>query len=380
MKVLIGAGRLLTPDGWEENRVLEIQDGVICRIAAGNAADFRAETVAPGLIDVHLHGGDGFDVMHPTEEGMVAWLQRLAESGVAAILASPYTGPEEIMRGSLEVIRKVMERQKKEGVPGARLLGAHLEGPFISKKRLGAMEEQYIFSPSAATAKKLMEGYESIIWEMTLAPEVPGSEEVIDLLNHMGIRIQAGHCDATFEEGMAAFERGVGSVCHCFNAARPIHHRDPGFIAAALTTPSIYTEMIGDLVHLHPGTIRLIWTCKGPDKVILISDAVSTTNLPDGDYMDNGQMVEVRNGVSKVRGGGLNGGGTYLPGAVRNLISLGIPDDQALKAASVNPARWLRMDAGIRLGAKAFLTGWDKDMNPLFTLTGNHFCRKGETC
>lgn len=379
MKVTIGAKRLLTENGWERDRVLEMEDGWITRIASGTAADFSADTVAPGLIDPHLHGGDGFDVMHPTVEGMEAWLVRLAESGVGAVLASPYTGPIEVMRGSLEVIARVMERQKKEGTPGARLLGAHLEGPFISCDRLGAMEERYVLPPSEKACRQLLEGYEPIVREMTLAPEVPGAGEVITLLESMGIRVQAGHCDASWEEGEAAFDSGVGAVCHIFNGARPIRHRDPGFLTAALTRPEVYCEMITDLVHLHPGMVRLVWHCKGPEHVILISDAVTTTNLPDGEYLDNGQIVEVRGGASFVKGGGLNGGGTYLPGAVRNLISLGIPDSQALSAASANAARWLRLEHGIRPGVPANLTGWDEKMQPLFTLAGGHIHRKEGT-
>ena len=378
VKFTVGAKRLLTENGWEKDCVLEISESRVVRIARGTAADFSAETMAPGLIDPHIHGGDGFDVMHPTVEQMEAWLVRLAESGVAAVLASPYTGPMEIMRGSLEVIAKVMERQKKDGVPGARLLGAHLEGPFISPNRLGAMEERFVLPPSARVCRQLLEGYESIIREMTLAPEVPGAVEVISLLESLGIRVQAGHCDATWEEGETAFSAGVGSVCHFFNAARPIRHRDPSFLASALTRPEIYCEMIADLVHLHPGAVRLLWRCKGPDRVMLISDAVSTTNLPDGEYLDNGLTVEVRGGASFVKGGGLNGGGTYLPGAVRNLISLGIADHQALRAASANAARWLRIDPGVRVGAEASLTGWDQDMRPLFTLTGGYLHKKEE--
>lgn len=378
LNCLIGAERLLTPGGWEEGRVIEIRDGRIARIAAGTAADFHAAVLSPGLIDPHIHGGDGFDVMHPTEEGMAAWLAGLAEAGVAAVAASPYTAPPEVIRDSLEVISRVMERQKKEGLPGARLLGAHLEGPFISKNRLGAMEERYVLPPGAENCRRLIEGYEPILLEMTLAPEEPGADEVIRLLDSLGVRVQAGHCDASYEEGEAAFEKGVGSVCHFFNAARPIRHRDPGFLTAALNRPEIYCEMIADLVHLHPGTVRFLWNCKGPGRIILISDAVSTTNLPDGEYLDNGLTIVVRNGTSTVKGGGLNGGGTYLPGAVRNLVSLGVPAGEALAAASDSAARWLRLESGIRVGAEASLTGWDSEMNPLFTLVGNHLHRKGE--
>lgn len=376
---LIGAKRLLTPNGWEENKVLTIEDGRITRIATGTTADFTAEILSPAPIDPHLHGGDGFDITKSSVEGMEAWLLRLAQSGVGAILASPYTCPIDTMREDLSIIRTVMKRQKEEGIPGARLLGAHLEGPFISHNRPGAMCQEDIAVPSEKTCRQLLEGFEPIVREMSLAPEVPGAFEVIDYLKSIGVRIQAGHCDATFEEGEAAFERGVGSICHFFNAARPIHHRDPSFLSAGIVHREIYAEMITDLVHLKPGAIRFLWTCKGPDRIILISDAVSTTNLPDGRYLDNGDWIEVINGASyNTTSGTLNGGGTYLPGAIRNLVSLGVSADQALNAAAANAARWLELDSGIRLGAEATLTGWDKDLQSLFTYAGGFLHRKEE--
>lgn len=381
MKLLIGAHRLLTSEGWKNGCVLEIEDGRISRIASGTVCDHRAEIISPGLFDPHIHGGNGFDIMEPTVEGMEAWLLELAKAGVTAVLPSPYTAPMETMRNSLSVLSQVMERQARGESGGAQVLGAHLEGPFISKNRLGAMEERFVPEPSAKTCRQLLEGYEGMVKEMTFAPEVPGSEEVLGVLKEHGIRAQAGHCDATFEEGEAAFEKGVGSVCHFFNAARPIHHRDPGFLSAALVNPEIYCEMIGDLVHLHPGAIRLIWQCKAPEKIMLISDAVSTTNLPDGVYVDNGLTVEVRNGASFAQGGGLTGGGTYLPGAVRNLVSLGISEENALRAASVTAAAWLGLPHGIQEGGKASLTAWGPDLTAAFTVIGNEVYQKeGSAC
>ncbi len=377
VKFTVSAKRLLTADGWEENRVLEIDGGRITRIAEGKSADFTAETLTPGLIDPHLHGGDGFDIMHPTVEKMEAWLLRLAESGVSAILASPYTGPIEVMRESLAVIAKVMRRQREELAGGARVLGVHLEGPFISRRRLGAMQEEYVLSPSVEAYRTLTDGYEPIIRQMTLAPEESGAGEVISYLTGQGIRVLAGHSDASFEEGETAFHGGVGGVCHFFNAARPIRHRDPGFLTAGLLNDSVYCEMIGDLVHLHPGAVRLICRCKGSHRVMLVSDAVSTTNLPDGEYQDNGLTVEVRGGASFVKGGGLNGGGTYLPGTIRNLVSIGIPFGDAVGMASFNTARWLRSPVGsIGIGAEAFLLGWNGEMQPEFTVIGEQHIQR----
>lgn len=381
MSFLVGARRLLTAGGWKTDCVLEIRDGRIARIAAGRTADYRAELLSPGLIDPHIHGGSGFDVMNPTVKGMENWLVQMAKAGVAAVLPSPYTDSVEAMRGALEVIAQVMKRQQAGEAQGARVLGAHLEGPFISRNQLGAMEERFVQKPSAKACRRLLEGYESIVKEMTFAPEVPGSDEVLDILKELGIRPQAGHCDAAWEEGKTAFAKGVGSVCHFFNAARPIHHRDPGFLSAALVDPEIYCEMIGDLAHLHLGAVRLLWHCKPPERIILISDAVPTTGLSDGVYEDNGLTIEVRNGASYVQGGGLSGGGTYLPGAVRNLISLGIPEEQVLRAASVTAAEWLGFEHGIREGAEASLTAWSPELEPVFTVVGGRVYREeGRSC
>ncbi len=376
MRLTLGADRVLTEQGWEQNRIVEIENGKIVRTASGSCGDYHCHTLTLGLIDPHIHGGDGFDVMQPSVEAMERWLLRLAESGVGGVLASPYTGPVEVMRSSLEMIAQVMERQKKGEAPGARLLGAHLEGPFISRDRLGAMEAQFVQTPSAETCRKLLQGYEHVVKEITLAPEEPGAGEVISLLKGMGIRVQAGHCNATYEEGLSAFESGVGAVCHIFNASRPVLHRDPGYLTAALTEREIYCELIADLVHVHPGVVQLVRHCKGPDRLMLVSDAVPTTNLPDGEYEDNGQMVEVKDGISRIKGGGLCGGGTYLPGAVKNLISLGAPDCQACRTASENAMRWLGLPYGLQAGREALLTGWTEEMEPLFVLAGGRIHRK----
>lgn len=373
MKYSIKADRYLTQNGWQENCVIQIDNGKIVNITNGDLADFHAPIVTTGLIDPHIHGGNGFDVMNATVGGMEEWLLNLAKSGVSAILATPYSATMESMRSSLEVISEVMRRQKEVKTPGARLLGAHLEGPFISDERLGEMVSDYVIEPTTTELKKLIDGYEDIISEMSLAPEIEGANELINYLKLHNIKLQIGHSNATFEEAEKAFKMGVGSVCHIFNASRPIHHRSPGFITSAFLNKDVYCEMITDLVHLHPAIVKLICQNKGTDKVIVISDAVSTTNMPDGEYLDNGVRVVVENGCSFVKDGGLNGGKDYVSGALRNLISLGFPIEEAVRMASYNTAKWLNSDiCSQNIGSEVFLTCWNEKMYPLMTAIGDN--------
>jgi len=219
------------------------------------------------------------------------------------------------------------------------------------------------------TFRQMTEGYEDIVKEMTLAPENPGAAEVIAYLRRRGIRVLAGHTNSTYEEAMAAFANGVGAQCHTFNAARSIHHREPGVVTAALTCPDVYCEMIGDLAHLHPGTMHLIRHCKGRERIMLISDAVMTTHLPDGVY----GRVEVKNGENRVVGlGCLSGGGCYTAKSVGNLVKIGMDFGDAIMAAAVNPARWLDVDLPPVVGKTIFLTGWKEDYTPVCTHIGEN--------
>lgn len=190
----------------------------------------------------------------------------------------------------------------------------------------------------------------------------------------LGVLLESFRTDNAnaMKQAEKAFSQGVGSVCHIFNASRPIHHRSPGFITASLLNDKIYCEMITDFIHLHPAIVKLICKNKGTDKVILISDAVSTTNLPDGEYLDNGLVIVVTNGCSYVKDGGLNGGKDYVSGAVRNLISIGVPIEDAVSMASYNTAKWLNSNiCSQEIGTDAFITCWSKDMYPLMTFIGD---------
>ena len=253
-----------------------------------------------------------------------------------------------------------MQQQAAGKLPGAHILGVHLEGPFLSPERPGAMPPAALLPPTLAAYQTLVQGYESVIRQVTLAPELPGALELGAALAARGIRVQAGHTDADYETAQRAFSAGFTGLCHTFNACRPLRHRDPGVVAAALLDPNVTTECICDLVHLHPAALQLVYHMKGPEAMIAVSDSVATHGLPDGRYTVVGQDYIVQNGVSRCANGTLDGGGVYLDGAVRNLQSIGIPAQDACLMASTTPAALLGLPRTIHPGHPAVLVGWSE--------------------
>lgn len=369
----IYAKRLLSPQGFLDNQTVTVEDGVIAAIspAASEEADLYADILTPGLIDLHVHGGEGFNARDFTLETIEPFLNAMLADGVTDFLMTISTGFKDTMRHGLEVTRQAMQMQREGKIGGARILGAHLEGPFLSQTRPGAMQWDAIVPPSVAAYEELFSGYEDVIRKISLAPEEPGADELIAYLQGKGVIVQAGHTNATFEEAQHAFSLGVHSLCHTFNACRPIHHRSPGVVTAALVNPDVYCEAICDLEHLHGGTIQLIYGMKGPQRMILISDSVATHGMPDGEYFMEGYHIVVKDGVSHTAEGALDGGGVYLGGAVRNVQGLGISAEDAVTMASLTPAARMGLaDLGtIEPGKRAHLTAWTEDWHPAFSIT-----------
>lgn len=230
----------------------------------------------------------------------------------------------------------------------------------MSPERPGAMPPAALLPPTLAAYQTLVQGYESVIRQVTLAPELPGALELGAALAARGIRVQAGHTDADYETAQRAFSAGFTGLCHTFNACRPLRHRDPGVVAAALLDPNVTTECICDLVHLHPAALQLVYHMKGPEAMIAVSDSVATHGLPDGRYTVAGQDYIVQNGVSRCADGTLDGGGVYLDGAVHNLQSIGIPAQDACLMASTTPAALLGLPRTIHPDHPAVLVGWSE--------------------
>ena len=375
MEKTISARRVLTPAGiLEGGRVLVEGERIIA--VEPWEGPFDGEILAPGYIDIHTHGGNWFDVMAPTEKGFAGWVRTLAGHGVTGVLAGVYTASVSVMQKCMDFYARAMEDQAGGEYPGARLLGVHLEGPFLSVKRPGAMDVKRILKPSVEAYKEICHGHEDIVRLMTVAAEEEGAAELVAYCRSRGVRLSLGHSDATAEQAREAFARGVGSVTHFFNAARPIHHREPGMLAEALLTKGVYAEAICDLQHVKGEALRLIHAMKGPERMMVISDGVNTTGLPDGTYtvQDPGAegIYTVRNGAAYTAGGSLAGGGAFSDKAVRNLVSIGIPLEDALRMASQTPARFLGLEGlgEIRPGAWADLVLLDGEGGVRETLIG----------
>ena len=367
----IFAKRALLPDGWLRQCVVTVEGGRIVSLAPGLQGDVNADVLTPGLLDKHQHGAYGFDAAQPNEEACGRWLRALARRGVTAILYTIGTGPAEATRKALAFARQVMQAQKNGALPGARILGAHLEGPFINPARQGAMAEEYIQAPGIEAFNDLAGESADIVRAVTLAPEMPGADALIRHLVSRGIRVQAGHSDADAAQARSAFESGVTGTTHTFNAMPPVSARCPGLSVEALLNRRVYCEAICDLVHVDARMLQLLLRMKGVDRIALISDSVATAGLPDGRYEAGNHPVIVRGGRNFTESGGLAGGHLQLDAGVRNLVGLGVPRADAFAAASATPAASLGLQkelGRIAPGARACLAAWDEQLHPVFSI------------
>ncbi|MCI5847650.1 MAG: N-acetylglucosamine-6-phosphate deacetylase [Clostridiales bacterium] len=361
---------MLLENGFCNDCTVEVEDGMIRQIMPGKQADWHADVLTPGLIDLHCHGGEGFNPEHADEESLSRFLRKMQSSGVTDFWLTTSTSPRDVIRRALAAARNAMARQKAGTLGGARIQGVHLEGPFLSSARPGAMLKGAILPPDIAAYQDIFGDYGDVIREITLAPEEAGAAELIGYLKTLGVKVQAGHTYATYEQAMAGFDAGVESLCHSFNACRPIHHRDPGVVVAAMERKEVYMEAICDFLHLHPAIVKLIYREKGPDRMIVISDSVFSHGFPDGQYDMHGYQFVVKDGVNRTLEGALDGGVAYLDQSVRNLISIGIPPEDAVAMASRTPAARAGMTGlgAIAPGKRAHLTAWDSGWHPVFTV------------
>ena len=278
---------------------------------------------SPTLIDIHVHGADEYDTRTRRQDDILQVAARHGDRGTGAILPTVYPGPIEVMRDNLGAIRRAMEFQRQ----GAQILGAHIEGPFLNPERCGALDGKSFADPSPGALTDLIDGFEDLVRIMTIAPELPGALAVIEACRSRGILVQMGHSDASFEQAEEGKRAGATGITHLFNAMRGFHHREPGLAGFGLMDEDLYVEVIADMAHLHPQSLKMLFDMKTPDKIILVSDSVKGPGWGSG--------------AVRGPGGALMGSGIALPDAVRNLVALGVPADRALQFASANPRKYL---------------------------------------
>ena len=389
---VIHASRILTPDE-------EISDGVILvegtRIAAlghrdeirvpPDTVDFVAAgmTVVPGFVDLHIHGAGGHDVMEANARALDKITSTVARHGTTSIVATTVTAPIDDTCHSLEGVARYIRKHESETTPAddeppkpprlaAEILGIHLEGPFISQARRGVHPSQSIARPSAEILDKLLNAADGLVRILTIAPELPGAMDLIEAALAAKLVVALGHTDANYDQARAAIQAGARHAVHIYNAMRPFTHRDPGIVGAILTDPEVTAEVIADGVHVAEAAIQVLIGVKGLDTVLLVSDGIAATGMPDGNYRLGNFEVNVRDGVARNGEGKLAGSTLTLDRAVRNLVAIGLSLQDAVRMATVLPARRLGL-AGkkgiIAVGADADLVALTPDLRVAGVMT-----------
>ena len=336
-----------------------VDDGVITAIGLEPAGGSRI--AAPGFVDLQVNGFAGIDFLGADADGFAAAGEALLETGVTAYL------PTLITSGEDELIRALRAIPSKS--QGPRILGAHLEGPFLSPMRLGTHSLHGRRDPDARLLERLLDS--GPVTLVTLAPELPGALELVELLHRRGITVSLGHSDATAAEANAAFDRGVRTVTHVFNAMRPLAHRDPGIVGAALVRQDVVLQAIVDGIHLDPDIVRLLWSVAA-GRIALVTDAIAGAGLGDGTYALGETEIVIADDVVTREDGVLAGSALTMPQAIQNLVELDVPLEQALEAASTVPARVLgRTDVGRLVpGARADIVVFDDGLEIAQTIVG----------
>jgi N-acetylglucosamine-6-phosphate deacetylase len=369
MRTVLTAEQLWDGNGLIDRPMVVIEDGRIASISSRAAndvpggtrvLDFPGATLGPAFFDVHIHGAKGHDVMEATPAALEAMGKFLAQHGTASYLATTVTAPLDATLKSLSGLAKLLARPPVAGQ--ARPIGIHLEGPFLSHAKRGVQPPEHLLAPDIPIFDRLFEAAEGYVRLMTLAPELPGAVELTAHATARGVKVSLGHSDATAAETRAAIAAGAISATHTFNAMRPLDHREPGILGTALTCDAIYAEMICDGIHTAPEMVKLWWRAKGSDRAILVTDAMSATGMPDGEYQLGGFAVLVANGRAMARGV-LAGSVLTLDLALANfMVFTGAPLEQALRLATVNPATMTGLgdQAGsVAVGMPANLTAVD---------------------
>jgi N-acetylglucosamine-6-phosphate deacetylase len=345
MRTVLTAGRLWNGTALLDHPIVVMEDGQIVSIASRAAAelpahahilDYPGATLAPAFFDIHIHGAAGHDVMEATPQAIATIGRFLAQRGTGSYLATTVTAPFDATLRALSGLARLIAQPPAESQ--ARPIGIHLEGPFLSHAKRGVHPPEHLLAPDIVLFDRLFQAAEGHIRLMTLAPELPGAAELTSHATARGVRVSVGHSNATAAETQAAIAAGAVSATHTFNAMRPLDHRESGILGVVLTTDTLFAELICEGIHVAPELVRLWSRAKGPTRAILVTDAMSATGMPDGEYQLGGLAVEVANGRATV-GGVLAGSLLTLDRALANFIQFtGAPLEQALPLLTANPA------------------------------------------
>src|SRR5712664_721924 len=365
--IAIHADRAITPFEEIPNAIILIQGGKISAVGqrgrvvtprGAREIAARGKTIVQGNVDGHIHGAGGRDVMEGTPEALEIIAATVARHGTTSLVATTVTASEmETCRSIADIANFILN----EGLSPARglsadILGIHFEAPFISHARRGVHPSEWIAVPSPATLMRFLTVAHGTGLILTLAPELPGALKLIAVAREAGLVVSLGHTDANLEQAQAAIAAGARHAAHVFNAMRPFSHRETGVLGAVFTSPDVSAELIADGVHVDATAIRMLLSLKSPDRVILVSDGISATGMPDGKFQLGTFEVTVKGGVCRNAEGKLAGSTLTLDRALRNIVALGTPLVDAVRMLTLNPASLLGIEfkkGVLRAGADA---------------------------
>ncbi|HTT20801.1 MAG TPA: N-acetylglucosamine-6-phosphate deacetylase [Candidatus Sulfotelmatobacter sp.] len=364
MKTVVTARRLYTPTVEIPDPLLVIEDGRISQISSrassttpANATivDFGDAALAPGFLDIHIHGGAGLDVMRASAEELPRLGQFLASHGVTGYFATTVAAPLDATCAALDRLADAIDKNSPtdEKTIEARPLGIHLEGPFLSHKRRGVHPPEYLVEPTVPIFERLWQASRGHVRMMTIAPEIPGAMEVIAEAARRNICVSIGHSDAELSVAREAVRAGAHHATHTFNAMRPLDHRNPGIIGEVLSDDAVTADIIVDGIHVSPEVVKLFLQAKGPERAVLITDAISATGMPDGRYQLGPILVDVKDGKA-TSGDSLAGSVLTMDRAIRNVTKFShwtLRD--AVRAATLNPAQAVGLSMKGKLAPRA---------------------------
>ena len=353
--MIIKGGKVFQEDGSFLEQAIYINDHRLVDKAEyqddGEVIDAEGLLVLPGLVDIHSHGAAGEDFSDGNPEGLKKILQYEKRCGITSYCPTSMTFPKERLR---QIFASIKGAQTEEG---AKVVGINMEGPFLDPVKKGAHVEEWIAAPDVAFVRELNQDADGLVRLVTLAPNMDGAEEFIKEM-HGEVCISLGHTAADYDCASRAMKLGAHHVTHLYNAMQPFGHRAPGLIGAAMDDPECMVELICDGYHIHPSAIRAAFRMFGPERVILISDSMRATGMENGTYELGGQEVTVKDRKAVLKDGTLAGSATNLYGCMCKAVEFGIPLEQAIMAATANPARSIGIFdcvGSIRIGKQADL-------------------------
>jgi N-acetylglucosamine-6-phosphate deacetylase len=371
MRTIIQNGTLITPRTMRDDAVIILNQGKIEAISTiitdetAQIIDAENGYVVPGFIDLHVHGAMGHDAIEGTPQSLYTLGEFFAKHGVTSYYPTTVANPVANIQAAMDNVARCPQPKN-----GAQHLGVHVEGPYLNAKYRGAQPEEYFRLPNPAEYQKWLES--GSVKLVTIAPELQGAHEMMAALRPHGVEFAIGHSGASYEETLKAIDAGLRQITHTFNGIIPLHHREPGALAAAINDERVFAQIIADGVHVHPAMVKLLIRAKGFERTVLITDSMMGTGAADGSYEFAGMKVTVKQGIARIASGSLAGSTLTMDAAIRNVMQFaGVTLQQAVTMATLAPAQAMHIDdrkGQLAAGYDADIVILDKNLNVKSTI------------